>query len=382
MKRAALVATIAVGLGASSSTRAQPIPLPSPSGSSFVDCAQHTVSYVVAPGARDGDGTAAHPFGSFGAALSLAAKLKACGVNIAAERGEYVESITTQVRNVSIKSHTGGRPLLRGSITHTGGGFLGLTSIDIVGASRVAIRKIGGQASLLSVRVSDTVAVANEIDTGIGLWVSGAAEVVVRMSVFHHNAHNAIRAEGAGTRLWMSGTSVTNTGVNPLVRARIASSPSAPNMDVGAVLVTRDASAWLSSIAVVDSETAGIDVAERAKARLDRVVVLRTTGSGAQGVSAHNGAIVDAYLVNVADSATCGLAVAGASMTSNQGVISKAPVGACVTRPQMSTRCLQRGTKYVDVGVPVTAETYALPSVEDTEVSCTTIDAKPFPSWQ
>jgi len=142
----------------------------------------------------------------------------------------------------------------------------------------------------------------------------------------------------------------------------------------------RGASAWITGVDVDDCAAVGVDVAERARARLDRVTVRRTTGVG-QAFAIKNGAVVEAVASGSIDSAVCGIAVYGASAKWDSGTITKSPVGACVAKPQMPLDCLRNATRYVDVGIPAQADRYDLPSsIYDAPASvCPTVEARATP---
>lgn len=384
MKPALFTLAVACALLGAATSRATPPALVVVSNDpSSLDCATRTFSFSVeAPGAANADGSAAKPFGTLGAAFAAVAKRNACALNIVLGSGEYAESIATTIPHVSIKSTTSRRPVVRGTIEHRGGGLLTLTGLDVAHASRVAIREVGGRVSLTGVRVTDTMALKNDIDSGIGLWVTDA-EAVVRFCYFERNGSNAVRVEGGPARLWMQADVVRDTGAHPLVLARSKSTPPLPNVDLGAVLVTRGAQAWLSGLTIEDSASAGIDVAERARARIEQVTVRRTTGDGAQGIAVHNDAVVEAFNANVIDSKACGFAAISAALTSNNGVLTQAPVGACVSNPRMNLSCLQRGTQYRVVGAPLQGDHYDVPAFNaPTPPPCPSVDARAVPSWR
>lgn len=380
MKRWATLAS-AAALVASASGAAPPLAPPIPPVHALADCAARSVTLHVAAGASQGDGSAARPFATLGAAFASVAKQGVCALTIRLAPGDYAESITTAIPNVTIRASAATRPAIHGTLTHTGRGLFDLSLLDVTRATGVAVREIGGRVRLDGVRVTDTALVASDADTGVGLWVSDGAEAVVRMSAFERNAHNAIRAEGAGTRLWVIASTIEGSGVHPLVRARMTATPPPASVDAGALLVTRGASAWVSASTIDGAAGAGVDVASSARARLERVVVKKVTGDGAQGIAAHDGATIEAIDSTASDSALCGVAAISAALTMTSGTIARAPVGACARDPRMSLSCLQRGTKYMDVTTPLQTERYAPPSLEPATPACPTVEVKPLPSW-
>ena len=342
--------------------------------------AARTLSFFVDRGAAGGDGSAARPFGSFGQALQAAAARDACKLTIEAGPGEYAESISTRIPSLAIKSRTSNRPVLRGSIDHTNGGLLELVSIDIVRANRYGIRQVGGRLSLVSVRITDTQAAPSEIDSGIGLWVSGGGQAVVRLCVLERNAMNAIRAEGQGTRAWLVRSIVRGTGAHPLALSRIGADPHA-QVDIGAVVVTRSAAAWLSGMTIEDSVMAGLTVTHGATVRLDHGVVRRVTGEAARGLHVASEATLEWIDTTVSDCVLCGVALYQAFATARGGSITRASIGLCTRSPRSPTSCM-RGPRYMDVRIPLQADSYEAPSLGGApEPACPGVPAEPLPPW-
>jgi hypothetical protein len=358
-----------------------PAPQPAPPGAALqAPVCSGQATFVVEPARTGGDGTAARPFGSFAEALS--AGRKACSVTIEAGAGDYRESITLRGSRVKLKAHGPVRPVLRGSIDYAGGGWLEVEGLDVVGANPVAIKQVGGRLTLINVRVLDTGLDPRNADSGLGLWVSGGGQAIVLLSVFERNAHSAIRVEGAGTKAWLTGVVVRASGIHPLARAQAP----ANSADIGALLVTRQASAWANAVTVEDSAVAGVNVSQRARLRLERSNVRRTTSQGGVGgfaVNARDGATLDWVTTVVSDADVCGISVNGAAATVTGGSVTRAAVGACVKDLAMSLECLKKA-QYREVGVPLQAERYELPSLS-TDAGpppvCPRVDAEPQPNW-
>ena len=329
------------------------------------------------------------PFSTFSDALRAAQAKGACHVILEAGPGQYNESIDITIPHVKINSRTTPNAVLRGSITNKSGHWLELQTITIEHAPGTAIRQTGGRLSMLAVRIIDTDAVPGQVDSGIGLRVSGGAQVGVRLSVFERNAQ-AIRAEGDATRLWITGSVVTGGGANPDVRARMIAARGTGEFDVGAILVHQGATAWASSLTVQQAEINAIQVTRNARMRLEGTTI-RTTSTtpapvkvGGIGLSVRDGATVEWFRTSVSDSGGCGIATQGAYLTTNGGLISKAPVGACVIDPaRQSPNCLQRGAEYREVGVPLQAPTYTPPAglAPGAEPPCAHVAAEAAPAW-
>jgi hypothetical protein len=219
--------------------------------------------------------------------------------------------------------------------------------------------------------------------------VSGGGQAIVGLSSFERNAHTAIRVEGAGTKAWLTGDIVRGTGIHPLARLQIAQPGDAQNSaDIGAVLVTRQASAFASALTVEDSAVAGVNVSQQARLRLERSNVRRTTGNGGVGgfaVNARAGGTLEWITTTVGDADVCGIVIKSAGASVNGGSVTKASVGACVTDPKMPIACLQNA-QYREVGVPLQGDSYPLPNVlpdgtRPPPPPCPKVDGERPPSW-
>lgn len=332
---------------------------------------------------------AAKPLTSFSDAVKLGQARGACFLTIEAGPGRYDESIDVTFPHLKIKGRGTPNAILHGSITNTSGRHLEIETLVLDHANKVAVRQVGGKLVMTGVRVQDTEEVAGDATSGVGVWISGGAQAVLRLSVFERNPQ-AIRAEDASTKLWTVMANASSTSVNSTLRSRMIAAHGSGEYEVGAVLVQRSASAFFNGLTLQDSALAALQVKGSARARLDNVTIRKTTATGGAdsvggfGIMVRDGAAVEWSRTTVNDSALCGFSVQGSTLTTNGGAVVKAPVGACLQDPvRQTTRCLQRGgTEYREVTIPLQAPSYSLPELGPTgEPVCTFVPAEPLPSW-
>ena len=350
---------------------------------------------AVEAGRMGGDGSSARPYGSIPGALAAAIARKVCAVVILLGPGDYRDPVVIKLPHVKIGNRAavvlaGGspppRPVVRASIEHRSGGLLELEGIDVRAPAGVAIRQVGGRMSLRGVSVAGTAAQPKNADTGIGLWVSDGGDAVVQSSTFLNNAHQGVRAEGPGTRLWVQTTTIRQTGVHPLVLTRMKASPQSGDFDVGALHVKRSASSWINNVTIDESAVSGVHVSQGARMRFERSIVNRTTSRdnvGGHAVSALTGGQFEWLDSSVTEATICGVSVGEGLMTLNGGFITRTPVGACTRAPKSPSDCLRRGTQYREVGVPLQGDRYPVPNPlgGSAALVCPSVPTEATPSW-
>ncbi len=328
--------------------------------------------YYVLAGRSKGNGSFGAPFGTIGEALTAGATRGACHLRVLLRGGTFPESFVVPVPHLEV-SAVGGRNVIAGSIVNTGR-WLSLRGVVINATGAVGLRQDGGRLQLALVSVNDAQIDQKNIDSGVGVWLSGGALATLDLVVLDGNGHQAIRLEGAGTAAWLAGVRVSNTGIHPVQRARILSRTATADDNVGAVQVSAGAKAIIRFSSIMGSTVAGLHVDHGAEALVVRSQVSETREIvvGAVLIPAINvvsqfGAVIEAFFLR-SRVATADLMVANDGfLTMHHGVIGTAEIGLVLVNltpvPGYSPfDCATLdGTRFTDVARPLQSDYLPIP---------------------
>ena len=252
--------------------------------------------------------------------------------NEAAKFATISESVVVPVPRLEI-SAVGGRNVIAGSIVNAGR-WLELRGVVINTPRAVGLRQEGGRLQLTLVSVNGARTDEKNLDSGIGIWLSGGAQATLDLVVLDGNGHQAIRLEGAGTEAWLTGVGVTNTGIHPVQLARILSHTATGDDHVGAVQVSGGAKAIIRLSSITGSTVVGLNVDHGAEALVirSRVSETREILVGASTTPAINvvsqfGGVVETFFLR-SRVATADLMVANDGfLTMHHSVIGTAEIG-------------------------------------------------------
>jgi hypothetical protein len=318
-----------------------------------------------------GNGTNAAPFGTISDALAAGTAQSACYVRLLLLGGTFPEIFTVPVPRLEIVA-SGGINIIHGGITSYGS-WLSLRGVTVNVVGSTGIRQVGGQLQLVGVSVANAATDSKNLDSGLGIWLSGGALATMDLVLLANNGHQALRIEGTGTEAWLSGVVVSNTGIHPGELARIADGTASEDDYVGAVQVSQRAKAIIKNSAITGSAVLGLDVDHGAQALLVRSSVSQTSSiptgpfraAGAYNIESRMGATVEGFYV-LTRNATVDLVVYGGGLlTMHHGVVDAADIGLSFAGlPDVPGHWYPLcagldGTVYRAVGVPMQSGDYS-----------------------
>ena len=189
------------------------------------------------------------------------------------------------------------------------------------------------------------------------------------------NTGQALAIAGARSKVTVRHATIEKTGNHPDVPAMLQNVETTHDeRGFGAVRVYDGALLRADGLTVTESRLAGVAVADGARARLENVKIRDVAGvampngrlSSSMGVHALRGAQVDLRRFSV-EGAMVGLAAVKGFVRAEHGRITDVEVGASFRpspdRPRYGPSCMMIDVKYMDVGIPLQATRYELPSI-------------------
>ncbi|MFV1957788.1 MAG: hypothetical protein ACC662_00100 [Planctomycetota bacterium] len=381
---AAFVYALLVSCGTASNTQTTESPAPD--------------YYVDAAALQGGDGSAERPFPSLAVALAQAEKDERSEAGIAVAAGLYPEGLLRVPLPVRITG-AGGQTVIAGSF-EVAGSLLSLTDLSIIDSDGIAVavkrkdadvtlvgveitgafgygvRQIGGRLTIHLVTISGTAAESADPASGTAIFVGGGTQLELGVVHLHHNVRG-LHAGGVGTRVDADLLLVENSGYHPSVLEWITTVGCDIGFDyLGAVEFADGAIGVGSNWTITDSTIAGLYAHGGARVTVRDLTILRTlslypTAPGAPcssvggfGAVAHAAGELDISYFRIIGADLCGVNVGslpGTAIDLAYGVISSAPIGACVALEGFDTSRLMRFVRYADVGVPLRAPSYDFP---------------------
>ncbi len=334
--------------------------------------------YVAAP-SLFGPVPSGKPDGSFGAPFprisDAIAKAKAdgdCGLVIHVGSGLYIESITVSMP-LYIRG-TSRSTVIQGSILDYAGYSLGLsdlriqnsaspgaivvdgcpsttqiTNVQIVDATRNGVFQRGGAISAAGLTVRATNATPDDRKSGVGVRLSGGVHAVLGSLVLTQNGAAGLIAEGDGTLVYLSSSSVTLNEVNHSFTVDASTAP----LTIGSGVVADDHAYVLSEFTTIDrNQFTGLYVRGGATIYQRYSEVSRTSAIGMfAGFNAVNiGSTLQLTAATLASAETVDLVTSDAATTVSAGRVWLAPIllGYWQGDHGTSTDCLHRdGAEYI-----------------------------------
>lgn len=139
-------------------------------------------------------------------AQDFAAREGVCTLRMVVHPGVYAESLVIDRATHLVAAPFAAPPTIQGSLDNPHGHALSLVSVDLIGGIGFGVRQVGGALTLIDVSVRDVRSAKGT--GGVAVSASGRAEVRAEDVFLSYNDGGALRIEGPGTRLHLSGAEV------------------------------------------------------------------------------------------------------------------------------------------------------------------------------
>jgi hypothetical protein len=289
------------------------------------------------------------------------------------EAGLFVSQVGTSVEATDLvvrgtRERAGDGTMGRGVEVETGA-HLALSRAYIIDnrVDGILSRGTGTTADVTDVVVRGTRERTSDASYGRGMDVWAGAHVVLARVVLDDNRETGLLVDGADTTVNATDITIRETGPE-----------SVDASDGSGLWAQNEAHVVVGGARIEASHWVGLGAIGRASVQAQDVVVsgvepsrcrgtLCVGDTGGFGLVAATGGALTATRFAVVDASLCGVVVGRNDLTPSaldlaNGVIDRSMIGACVQLDGYDTSRLQVGVEYRDVGVPLRATSYELPS--------------------